>query len=332
MVAHLRTFFPRIPLESAEDIAHDVASIGAVMGVPVTRDIITQAVKKSTSKASGVVPAVEALLTDVPERNRRDDLAPAHRKFTVYGRLVSTPFPVFRNIDEPAERVYVQNAILQARERPEPNTVAKYSAAFRRLPVDLRRLYDFDLRREAYCQRRLITDLNMIKYAAAKPDQAAWCLFADSLGHRLPGRPALQPVPHFFTAYYEYYRETNPNHFESQDVVDEIVSVLTCKAFQQLAAVHYAMHANVRDDWQSSRTKVDLAFPKFETVAPSMYELVKRPPSLSKYVATVAENARSGSFGSSIVDNVIEATAEFRSSRFLALQARNRDRATSWAR
>jgi hypothetical protein len=311
-------------LAVAEGIADQAASLGFEYGIPITADQLKRIMKDANAET--FLPAVEKDLRNSPTRQRLSELVPAQRKFTFYGRIATSCHQRFK-VDAPvSQQVYAMFALLRRGEKLSRASVQTAVDDFRRVPEHMQRSWDFNLRREAYCQRRLITDRALIELARKDPDAAAWATYADSFDIKLKGRPHILPVPHYFSAYYEFYRELRPQHFESQDNMEEILSVLGNRDFLHLAQSHYAAYAERRDAWQVKRVKDGVKIPKFDVLAPKQYALDrdKLQATVSTFANRFVAESRSRSHGGSLFDEFIDKTAKMRTPTFKLAVQRNR--------
>eukprot|EP00672_Neobodo_designis_P019866 CAMPEP_0174853150 /NCGR_PEP_ID=MMETSP1114-20130205/27381_1 /TAXON_ID=312471 /ORGANISM="Neobodo designis, Strain CCAP 1951/1" /LENGTH=343 /DNA_ID=CAMNT_0016087771 /DNA_START=42 /DNA_END=1073 /DNA_ORIENTATION=+ len=264
VAACLQQRFPKSSASELTAVADRLASSCAANGVPLTRKLISELGKGS--KASALPPLLDDALQRVPEHARRHSRLLPTRKFTIYS-LVEAGAPksvrdrAAKHTDPVAVTVGAQILSLGTRGGLSPQKItARAAAAAAR--------FRFDLRQEAYCHRRLLTDRALLRIAEKNPGQAATYVYADSLGLTLPGRPPIEPVPHFFSAYYDFFR-THPDHFHSLDVVSELVAVVKHPAFRKFATAHHANYVEQRERWQDTRLAKDL--PKNWVVPPALY-------------------------------------------------------------
>lgn len=314
MVAMIHERFPSATAASATKTADSIVSHSVLCGVPVTAEILRS--KTSASNLKEYSAHCVGLLDRQHEQGKHRNLAllPT-RRFTMYSRVVSSAPRNLRNeINDPAILAFAQ--LFSAKnmvQNPKPNDIIQ---RFRALPPAAKKLYEFDLDREAYCQRRFITDAALHTLAAAHPNTASVCCFADALSVKLRGRPRIQPVQHFFSAYYEFYRETEVPHFHSLDVVDEMLSLFSNPDFRRLAGLHYVTYAARRDRWQSRRLREGFRPPPFEIIDPAMYRIRLKPNETLTNIATqVTAKARKMSTGS-LIDRVVDLTSARHSRAF----------------
>ena len=288
----LKQHFPKASNAVLIDTANTAASMCAVAGMPLTREVLERLCLAATQPRE-VTEALELSLESVPASKCRSNLLLPSRKFTIYSMMEATTPDHFRK--KAAEAVPKQKRVavtvgahilaLVGGRGSMGGSKDPFALAVRNSAK-----FEFDLRQEAYCHRRFITDRALQRLARRNPGLAATHVYADSFGLSLSSRPRIDTAPYFFAAYYDFFQK-HPEHFESLDVMTEVLAVTDTKEFRRLAASHHTNYIEQRDRWQTSRATHTL-LARNQYVDPALY--AKGPTTdLSKQATALVATSRS---------------------------------------